>query len=138
MNTNLLIIIGYVIFYYISWMIKKKNINKENFNNKKNLFTVEVKKQPPSEFQLYNQLMKKKKNQKKEIETKNLKIIDNKNKTKYKNPKKMTTQELKLFLKEYKSDFTIQDYKNWLSLKQYNFKDLSDIHIGNLHKLLKT
>ncbi len=137
MNTSLLIIIGYVIFYYISWMIKKHKIKKENFNNKKNLFTVEVKKQPPSEFQLYNQLMKKKKNQKKEIETKNLKIIDNKNKTKYKNPKKMTTQELKLFLKEYKSDFTIQDYKNWLSLKQYNFKDLSDIHIGNLHKLLK-
>ena len=52
MNTNLLIIIGYVIFYYISWMIKKHKINKENFNDKKNLFTVEVKKQPPSEFQL--------------------------------------------------------------------------------------
>ena len=67
MNTNLLIIIGYIIFYYISWMIKKHKIKKENFNNKENLFTVEVKKQPPSEFQLYNQLMKKKKNKKKGI-----------------------------------------------------------------------
>lgn len=58
--------------------------------------------------------------------------------TNYKDPKDMTTKERTIFknLSNY-DNFTIQDYKNWLSLYKKDYYLLSDDHLINLRKVLR-
>jgi hypothetical protein len=58
--------------------------------------------------------------------------------TNYKDPKDMTTKEKTIFknLSNY-DNFTIQDYKNWLSLYKKDYYLLSDEHLINLRKVLR-
>ena len=58
--------------------------------------------------------------------------------TNYKDTKDMTTKERTIFknLSNY-DNFTIQDYKNWLSLYKKDYYLLSDEHLINLRKVLR-
>jgi hypothetical protein len=58
--------------------------------------------------------------------------------TAYKDPKDMTTKERTIFknLSNY-DNFTIQDYKNWLTLYKKDYYLLSDEHLMNLRKTLR-
>jgi hypothetical protein len=58
--------------------------------------------------------------------------------TNYKDPKDMTTKERTIFknLSNY-DNFTIQDYKDWLSLYKKDYYLLSDDHLINLRKVLR-
>jgi hypothetical protein len=58
--------------------------------------------------------------------------------TNYKDTKDMTTKERTIFknLSNY-DNFTIQDYKNWLSLYKKDYYLLSDDHLINLRKVLR-
>jgi hypothetical protein len=58
--------------------------------------------------------------------------------TAYKDPKDMTSKERTIFknLSNY-DNFTIQDYKNWLSLYKKDYYLLSDEHLMNLRKVLR-
>jgi hypothetical protein len=56
--------------------------------------------------------------------------------TNYKDPKDMTDKERSIFktMQNY-DNFTIQDYKNWLSLYENDYFQLSDEHLINLRKM---
>jgi hypothetical protein len=62
---------------------------------------------------------------------------DLENRMNYKNPRDMNREELDLFKAKYRSDFTVQDYRNWLLLYKNDPRNLRDHHRDNLRKLLR-
>ena len=57
--------------------------------------------------------------------------------TNYKDPKDMTTEERKIFKYQFRNNFTLQDYKNWLMLYKDDAQHLRENHRDNLAKLLR-
>lgn len=57
--------------------------------------------------------------------------------TNYKDPKSMTDQEKRIFKYQYRNNFTLQDYKNWLLLYKDDAQHLRENHRDNLAKLLR-
>lgn len=57
--------------------------------------------------------------------------------TNYKDPKSMTDQERRVFKYQYRNNFTLQDYKNWLLLYKDDAQHLRENHRDNLAKLLR-
>jgi hypothetical protein len=57
--------------------------------------------------------------------------------TNYKDPKDMTIDELNRFKMKYRSNMTLQDYKNWLMLYKDEVENIRQHHRRNLLKLLK-
>lgn len=57
--------------------------------------------------------------------------------TNYKDPKSMTEEERRIFKYQYRNNFTLQDYKNWLLLYKNDEQHLRENHRGNLEKLLR-
>lgn len=57
--------------------------------------------------------------------------------TNYKDPKDMTEQERKIFKYQFRNNFTLQDYKNWLMLYVNDAQHLRENHRDNLAKLLR-
>lgn len=55
----------------------------------------------------------------------------------YKDPRDMSREELELFKEKYRSDYTVQDYKNWLMLYKSDPRNLREHHRQNLRKLLR-
>lgn len=62
---------------------------------------------------------------------------DLENRMNYKNPHDMDREELQLFKEKYRSDYTVQDYKNWLLLYKNDPRNLREHHRKNLRKLLR-
>jgi hypothetical protein len=57
--------------------------------------------------------------------------------TNYKDPKSMTEDERRIFKYQYRNNFTLQDYKNWLLLYRDDSQHLRENHRDNLAKLLR-
>lgn len=57
--------------------------------------------------------------------------------TNYKDPKDMTEHERKIFKYQFRNNFTLQDYKNWLMLYVNDAQHLRENHRDNLAKLLR-
>lgn len=57
--------------------------------------------------------------------------------TNYKDTNAMTEQEKRIFKYQYRNNFTLQDYKNWLLLYKDDPQHLRENHKDNLAKLLK-
>ena len=57
--------------------------------------------------------------------------------TNYKDPNSMTDQEKRIFKYQYRNNFTLQDYKNWLFLYKDDPQHLRENHKDNLAKLLR-
>jgi len=57
--------------------------------------------------------------------------------TNYKDPNSMTTEERKIFKYQFRNNFTLQDYKNWLMLYKNDSQHLRENHRDNLAKLLR-
>lgn len=57
--------------------------------------------------------------------------------TNYKDPKDMTVEERQRFKWKYRSNMTLQDYKNWLYLYKDEIENLRQHHRRNLLKLLR-
>jgi hypothetical protein len=57
--------------------------------------------------------------------------------TNYKDPKSMTDEERRIFKYQYRNNFTLQDYKNWLLLYKDDSQHLRENHRDNLAKLLR-
>lgn len=57
--------------------------------------------------------------------------------TNYKDPKDMTQEERQRFKWKYRSNMTLQDYKNWLYLYKDEIENLRQHHRRNLLKLLR-
>lgn len=55
----------------------------------------------------------------------------------YRDPRDMTPQERARFKARFRSDFTLQDYKNWLLLYRSDPENLRQHHRANLRTLLK-
>lgn len=57
--------------------------------------------------------------------------------TNYKDPNSMTTEERDVFKYQFRNNFTLQDYKNWLMLYKSDPQHLRENHRDNLSKLLR-
>ena len=57
--------------------------------------------------------------------------------TAYRDPKDMTPSELRRFKAKFRSNFTLQDYKNWLMLYKNDVENLRAHHRKNLRVLLQ-
>ncbi len=57
--------------------------------------------------------------------------------TNYRDPKDMTPEELRRFKSKFRSNFTLQDYKNWLLLYKKDPENLREQHRRNLRLLLQ-
>ena len=57
--------------------------------------------------------------------------------TNYKDPRDMSREELDTFKEAYRSDYTVQDYRNWLLLYKDDPRNLREHHRTILRKLLR-